>query len=532
MKLSRLIRLQLSNNLSVKRFVGFNFKENKTKAIFISIAIVYALVALLGTFGYMFFDLGKFLKESNQTHILLSFSAVYAIGFTIMTVLLRASGYLFYYKDYQILAPLPIHPRKVFLSKLVVLLVMIYAINFLVSLPIMFSYFYWNGFNFIGLILFIIGFLLIPLIPFMVVSMISLGISLLTSKMRYSKIINLVLMLAVLLGIMALSFSMNETEVNPLTGQIDLFASFTKYYLPFKWFNNAINNQSILDMLYLLASHGILFIVYIYFVEKLTEFTNKRGIRSHIVYKQKTISFQEKTVVRSLVEKEFKKFFNSTLYALNSGIGIVFMVVISVASLFFQADIQSIITSEIGFSLDSEILIMAVFAFMIGMTYTPAISLSLEGENLWILKSLPIEASTVMYSKILFNLVLVVPIALISLVMLAISLSISMINILLLMILVIAFSVFISFMDAVINLYFPKFDYNNDAEVVKQSIAALIAIFGMFAILVTLGFGFYYVNKIVSIEFSILFLTLISILLTIPFFMIIRNKSEKMFLHY
>ncbi|MCD4826749.1 MAG: hypothetical protein K8Q99_03060 [Acholeplasmataceae bacterium] len=532
MKLTRLIRLQLQNNFSFKRFFGFDLKKNKVKGYLIIGAIIYGVVALAATFGYLFFDLGKVLNEINQVHILLSFSAVYAIGFTIITVLLRASGYLFYYKDYEILTPLPIHSRKIFISKIVVLLIMLYTINFVITLPIMFSYFYWNGFSILGLLFYIIGLICIPLIPFMLMSMASLGISLLTSKMRHSKIMTLILLIIVVLGIMVLSFSMNDATVNPLTGQIDLFANITKYYLPFKWFNNAVYSNSYLDMLYIIGSHSILFIVYIYFIEKLAAFTNKRGIRSNIKYKQKNITYQEKTVVRSLVEKEFKKFINSTLYALNSGIGLVFMIVLSVASLFFKADIQSYFTAEFGVVLSLEYIVLALFAFMIGLTYTPAVSLSLEGENLWILKSLPIKASTVMYSKIVFNLILVIPIALISIMMLGISLSFSLINILLLMILMSSFAVMMAFIHSVINLYLPKFDYNNDAEVVKQSAAALMAILSVFVMMIIYGFGIYFMNDVIPIEVILMILTGFSIGITIPFNIIIKTKSEKIFLNF
>ena len=532
MKLSGLIKLQLKNNFSFKRFFGFDVKKNKTKTILMVVAILYALVALLGTFGYMFFDFGKILKEMNQVHLLLNFAAIYGLGFTMFTVLLRASGYLFYYKDYEILAPLPIHSRKLFISKLMVLLMMIYFVNFLITIPMMFSYFYWNGFNILGLLIYLIGFLMLPLIPFMLVSMMSLGISLLTSKMRYSKIINMVLMIGLLVGFLFLSFSMNNTTVNPLTGQIDLFTDITTYYLPFKWFNQAVDQVSMLHLGYLIGSHILLFGIYVFFIEKLASFTNKRGIRSQIKYKQKTLKYQEKPVVQSLVEKEFKKFFNSTLYALNSGIGMVLLIIMSVASLFFKADIESILSQEIGFAVQSEMMILIVFGFTIGMTYTPAISLSLEGKQLWILKSLPIKPATIMFSKILFNLILIVPIAYVSLIMIGIALSINLISILILLLLILIFAILVSCIDAVINLYLPKFDYNNETEVIKQSAAAFLGIFGTFALLITFGFLYYFLNDYVSLEINMLIITAASALLCIPFIWIIKEKSEKIFLKF
>lgn len=532
MKLSKLIYIQLKNNFSFKRFFGFDLKKNKTKTILIGLAIVYALGALIASFGYMFFDLGGVLNEINQTHLLISFSTVYALVFSMITVLLRASGYLFYYKDYDILAPLPIHSRKLFIAKLVVLLTMIYFVNFIIALPIMFSYFYWEGFNILSLLIYIIGFVLIPLIPTIVMSLLSLGISLFTSKLRYSKIINLVIMVVVFIGIMALSSSISNTTVNPLTGQIDLFSNITKYYLPFKWFNDAVYQNSLLDLLWLIGSHVIIFGVAIYFIEKLAEFTNKRGIRSNVVYKQKKLSYQQKPVVQSLVEKEFKKFFGSTLYALNSGIGLIMLIVLAIASLIFKADVEGMLSQEFGFALNAEIMLMVVFGFVIGMTYTPAVSLSLEGKNLWILKSLPISAPYVMFSKVVFNLVLILPIAIASLVMLGISLSIPFISIVLLMVLIIAFSILTSCIDAVINLYLPKFEFQNEAEVVKQSAAAFLGIFGTFGILITFGFVYYLLSGLVSIEIGILLLIALSTILTIPFVWIIKNKSEKLFLGY
>ena len=263
MKLSKLIWIQLKNNFSFKRFFGFDTKKNKTKTVLISLAIIYAIVAIVGTFGYMFFDLGEILKQMNQTHLLISFATVYALVFSMLSVLLRASGYLFYYKDYDILAPLPIHSRKLFISKLVVLLIMIYFVNFMISLPMMFSYYYWEGFNLVSLMMYIIGFILIPLIPTLIVSLLSLGISLLTSKMRYAKIINLILMVAFFIGFMALTTSMNDTTVNPLTGQIDLFSSITKYYLPFQWFSEAVANQSFIYMFWLILLIVTIFVFFI-----------------------------------------------------------------------------------------------------------------------------------------------------------------------------------------------------------------------------------------------------------------------------
>ncbi|MDR4968864.1 MAG: hypothetical protein RG740_04545, partial [Acholeplasmataceae bacterium] len=91
--------------------MGFDIKKSKVKAALIGLAIIYAIAVFVGAFGYMFFDLGRILNDMGQPKILLSFLTIYSLGLAIIIVLLRASGSLFYYKDYDILSPLPIHPR-------------------------------------------------------------------------------------------------------------------------------------------------------------------------------------------------------------------------------------------------------------------------------------------------------------------------------------------------------------------------------------------------------------------------------------
>ena len=130
----RLTKLFIKENFSLKRISGVSFNKSKTKAILIGLAIVYAVVVFFGSFGYMFFNLGEILDEMGQIKILLSFLTVYMIGMSVILILLRASGYLFYYKDYDILSPLPIHPRTVLFSKVTVLLIMLYVSSFIVTL--------------------------------------------------------------------------------------------------------------------------------------------------------------------------------------------------------------------------------------------------------------------------------------------------------------------------------------------------------------------------------------------------------------
>lgn len=526
---SKLFRLFFKENFTLKRLLGFNLKQSKSKTILMSLVLVYVVVVFLGSFGYLFFDLGKALNGIGQVQIMLSFIIIYGIGLSIMIVLFRASGYLFYYKDYDILSPLPIHPRTILLAKISVMMIILYVSAFVLTLPIVFSYFYWTGFNILSFIMFIIAFLAVPLVPVIVMSFISLMIATLTARFRRGKILTIILVFAVFIGIFMLSFSINQTDVNPFTGQINLFAGISKAYPPFEWFINSVNNQSFVDLGLLVGSHGLLFGLFIYFIQGLVNKTNQKGIRSNIRKNNKAIRYQEKTLLVTLVQKEFKKILSSTGYAINAGFGPVILTVLAVASLFYKTQIETYLSQLVGTGLSSEVLILGLIAFCVSMTYTPSISLSLEGKNFWIIKSLPIKAETIVYSKIVFNLLLIVPVAIISILLFGISIGYSILAQLILIVLVFVFAVLISVFDAIVNLYFPKFDFVNEMEVVKQSLGAIIGIFGGFTFIAINGFIYYLLQSSMSFNLSALVLIGVNIALSAPLIYFINKKTEKIF---
>jgi len=525
-----LVKLFLKENISIKRLMGFDVKASKTKAILIGIAIIYALLVFIGAFGYMFFDLGRVLNDIGQSEILISFLSIYTLGMSLFITLFRASGYLFYYKDYELLSPLPIHPKKVLYAKMTVLLIMLYMTSFIFTLPIIFSYFYWQGVNLLSILYFIIGFLFIPLIPVAIFSFLSLGIAILTAKLRYAKLLSIVFVLALMVGIFMLSFQINEVETNPLTGQIDLFKGIASIYLPFDWFRRAVHEASILHLAYLVLSNGAIFGLYLFLIQGLVHRTNQKGIRSNIRKSVGPIKYQERPAIFAIVHKEMKRFFSSTLYALNTGFGPVILLVASVASLFFKSELENILSQAMGMGgLSIEVMVLTLIGFTLAMTYTPAISLSLEGKNFWIIKSLPIKAKTVMYGKILFNLFVGVPIGLLAVILFGFSLQLPVINQVLMLLLVIVYSLVISCFDAMINLLMPKFNFVNDAEVIKQSAGALLATFGGFAILAISGVAFYLLNDKLDLSLILLVLVGINLILLTPLVIFLEKKTDAIF---
>jgi ABC-2 type transport system permease protein len=528
MQLRALLKVLLKENFSLKRLFGFELRGNRGKTILISIAILYGIGALLLSFGVMFFDLGATLFPLGQIDTLLGFIYVYAIAMTAIMSLLRANVYLFQYRDYHILAPLPLKPTTVMIGKLIVMLLVMYIPTIFITLPIAFSYFYHVGVQFLPLVYYIIGLLFVPLLPITIVSFVSLLIARVSARMRHKNIITILLSLALMLAYIIFSItSVGDPETNPLLGQVGAISDLAAYYWPLAWFVKSVSTSSIVSLLLLVASHTIVFGLFILAVSRMAIKTNQLAQVTTVFQKGGAYKVISQGAFKTLVIKEFRKFIQTPMYALNSGIGLVFLLIFSLLSLFYKSGIAQMLPMLGEAGMPPSLLLMIFVGFCVAMTYTPAISLSLEGKNIWVIKSLPIEALAIVGAKIVFNLLLVVPTAMLGLLMLGFALEMNYLTLLALLGWSISFGVLTSLFGAMLNLLFPKINFSNEIEVIKQSIASLFAVFGGFLIIAINAVPLAFLTPILGEPLSIVLVMVACLLLGMLIYLFIKQNAAK-----
>lgn len=525
----KLMKVFLRENLSFKRILGTDIKTSKTKAIFIIIAILYGFGAILLGFGYMFFELGRALNEMGALDILLDFVFIYATFFSVFFILFRANGYLFHYKDFDILQPLPIKPRTVILAKLSIMLVFVYLMVFMVVSPIMFSYFYYSGFDILKLLMTIVLLLMIPLLPLVIFSFFSLLIANFSGRFRYGKALNIILMFAFFLGFMYFSMTMGSSETNPLFGQIELLGALSKYLVTANWFNLAIHELDFLAFIGVISVSLALLVSFVFLVEKFVIKTNQMGVVTRVRNNRKVVVSKKRNIIYNIISKEFKKFFNVTIYVFNSGFGPIMMAISGVAILFVKEDLLIYIDAFEGMGLNFEAMILLMLAFMISTVFTSAISLSLEGKNFWIIKSLPIKAETVMFGKMLFNIILTLPVALFALFMSSFALGFSFINLIVMILYLVSLCFLSSGLGSIINLHFPKFNYVSETEVVKQSLGAFMGMFGTWLIVMINILIYYFLNEYIGFTLLIFLNVLVNATLFTGVYFYIKKRAQVIF---
>jgi ABC-2 type transport system permease protein len=185
--------------------------------------------------------------------------------------------------------------------------------------------------------------------------------------------------------------------------------------------------------------------------------------------------------LKAIYIKDLKRYFASPIYVMNTGFGVVMMVLGSIALPFINLNT---IAGDMDISGSIKDLIPIFITLCIATSSTTMASISIEGKNIWILKNLPVSVSKIFASKILVNLTILTP-ALLSSIFISFIMELPFINGLLIMLSVVSFSVFVSLYGLVINLSFPNLSWTNETVIVKQSTASMISIFsgmGMTAI--------------------------------------------------
>jgi ABC-2 type transport system permease protein len=220
------------------------------------------------------------------------------------------------------------------------------------------------------------------------------------------------------------------------------------------------------------------------------------------------------TQAQVLLFKEYRRFISSSTYMMNCGLGAIIMVALAVAAVIKRNSITMLLDSakEIfpnASGIAPAVLTIVIFAIVSTCYYTMP-SISLEGKNIWILQTMPIDPMKIFMAKIKMEYILCVPGALILAATVAIITGMSVLTWAAVMIAVLAYITFTAFFGLWINMKRPSFDWTNEAYPIKQGLNPLICLFGEWLLTLILGGIYFFVGAFVPSE---LYLVVVSAVL-------------------
>lgn len=396
----------------------------------------------------------------------------------------KAGSVIFSKNSYDILCSLPVTQSAIVVSRFL----RMYVENLILVLAVMipgiavYAWFEKPGglFYLIG----ILGTLFVPMLPIAATTLIGALVTAIASRMKHKSVVEALLSVVLVLAILGFTSQLSGAEETLTKDMLkELSATVTgvlgKLYPPAVWLGTAMVTENILQCF---ACVGLCIAVFVVVVTVVSVGFHSicRGLfGTYAKHNYRMEKLQKSSVVWALCKKEFKRYFSSGVYVTNTIIGPIMGTVLSVALFVVGLD-------KISKSFPASINIAGLVPFMVAgvfcMMTTTSTSVSMEGKNWWIVKTLPLSAKDILNAKVLMNLLLMLPFWLVSEVFLILALKPEPLELLWLLVVPIVIMLFSCVFGITINLLFPVMNWESEVSVVKQSASALLGGLGGFLV--------------------------------------------------
>ncbi len=395
-------------------------------------------------------------------------SVAYAVASVI--ILLYATGQVrglvFGGKDYAFLSSLPLSSVQIVVEKVLFVYLSNAVFFALIFLPSNLVYGVTTG---AGLLFFVRLILVLPfgpVLPVLIGAAIGTLFAWIAPRGRFASLLQLVLSVALFALYFVFFFSLGEDE----EAVASLVTGIERVFLPSALLAKPVVTGEWGKLLLGMAISVVAFAVYAFAVAKLYRPLNARA--SAVRGSGKKFSFAARkrkdnsSLTACLVRKECRKFFSSPMIVMNSASGVLMVVVFSVIVLMGGGGIPKEMAG-----------VVAVLIPMFGVqffTYA-CVSLSLEGKAFWILRSSPLRPWTIVRAKIVFCVLVSVPVSLVASVVLGVATGLSGVEIVVNLLLVAAAALLNNVLVSAVGIRFASFDWENEVKLIKQSAASFVA---------------------------------------------------------
>lgn len=482
------------------------------------------------------FTISMFISWIDKDAVAVPIMTTVAISaITLIFTLLKTNGYMFAFKEYDMLMALPFSVKTIASAKFLYMYVFNLGTTLVVMIPAIVACFIFSNLTVFGAVIWFMLSLLVPMIPMVVATALGSLITGAGGKFKYKRVVQIVL---TIIFIMLCFFSrfffewlFKTVGVDAIGMNISSFMIETaNYYLPAYWLQQAISGSFGYIFLFIVVSVG-LFELYFIIISRFYRQINTR-LKVKAFHKEFKMSKQKtRSVVGAVVNNEFLRFKGSNNYLINTGIGIVLIVVLTIASLFFDMDTVVKLFAP-GAPVDKTVMLSAlpfIIYFFIGMAPTTPISYSLEGKSVWIVRSLPIDGWNLIKGKMIFNYILYTPVGVLATLVLGFKFGGNVIEVILFLILMLVLCGFSTVFGELLGIRFARFDWDNELEVIKRGAAnGIYVVSNIFLSLIAATLGIVsFIFGVSTVVFCIGAFVLFGVI-TLILFMAVKKAARKL----
>lgn len=493
--LKTLIKIRLQGILLRQTKSSKKKGSSAGKLILMGCLFAYAAIVFIFMFGMLFSTLIEPLHLMGIDWLYFAIMSLMVIMLCFIGSVFLTHHELYEAKDNELLLSMPITNRDILLSRVFTILILNYIYEILVAGPAFFVYITHYGMNPIQIIFFLGVFLTLPLFVLALTCLFSWLLAHVMVRVKMKNLIAIVLFMGFMFVYFYAVNSIEKYIALLIANGQSIASAIEKGAFPLYHLSLAIQDGNILSfVIYLICAllpFGI--VMYLLTTNFVKMATSKPKVKK-VEYKSKPM--KASSVKMALLVREIKHFTSNAMVVLNGAMGMIMCIIGAIGVIFYADSLKQILTEipEIQ-SMLTPLLCLAVIGTS-SLNMISASSISLEGDRLWIIKSLPIDTKDILDIKLLLHLVLCVPAGLLFSLVLIFVFNVGLLESLLVLLAPVLFTVLIDLLGLLFNLWKPKFDWVNETVCVKQSMPVVLTMFismGM-AFVIAMGYIFIFVN--------------------------------------
>ncbi|EIT86240.1 hypothetical protein A374_06561 [Fictibacillus macauensis ZFHKF-1] len=363
-----------------------------------------------------------FLKAMGQEGLLtlsiLSIMTLVTLVFGILTVIM----YFYFSSDVEILLPLPILPRQIVAAKLITVIIMQYAVEALILLPVLINYGVAAHLGSSYYVTVLILFILLPMVPLVISLLVTM---LLMRFINIGKNKERIRLIVGIFGLASAYLMKNLFDYLPgasylsnsgLALQSSLFAKLSSFIVSLRFGDAALQEAGTLKgwlYLFLFVAISIAFAVLAFFVADRLYFKGLLGLqntgatRKTLNKNELTSTLQQRSIIRSYFVKDMRILLRTTPFLLY-GVGRSLLVpAIAVGSVIMNYGLimegNEFSLQDVPLAYQSLLLSAFVFAviFMGTVNTMGTTPLTREGKNAMFMKYIPVSYTKQLFAKVL-----------------------------------------------------------------------------------------------------------------------------------
>lgn len=416
----------------------------------------------------------------------------FLLGATQLAICLLGMGaylnYVFFSKDVQLLQSLPLPSGVVFAAKFTITYLSQLFVSIIILLPSLVTYGIVSaryGVNFSAgfYILSIITPFVTPLLPLLIISILSIPLMRILLLVKNRDMAKAVLSSVLSLCMVAIYFSlvfgsMLEGDVSSVGVYIEKITSFYSYIgiINYNWVEALIGNGVLLNLTIYFVIVVVALVVSIILngitYKTSSAFSSENGMRLKVKIDASLVAYKSRSFFRMFVIKELKKLIPEPNLIISTIVGLILVPVVSILLLKTEFSGQISGTNNIYIKeLVSLGFITYIICIVSSSNFTSLVGISIEGKSISLLKSLPIEPKAIIKGKLLvsaiYNLIFCTEFAIVYLIISVVKFKWLIAFVAVVVYFTIGFGM--NCMGLYSDLKNPKFDYENIQHLLKNN---------------------------------------------------------------